>query len=912
MASKKWLKLKKHERTSKAGQEEALSRIKSCRDINSSEIDLSGLKLESIPADIDSLFWIKSINLSDNRLEYIEQVEGLRRLDSINLSNNKIQSLLPLKRLTKLRILNISKNPLKSIKALSNLTNLDSVDLGNTKVDSLRPLKKILEKGLWMRFRPFHPNYRQGISLHECKFNDPPFEIITGGNDALLNYWKEQDRLGTQRAYEGRLIILGEGKVGKTTLLNKLKSPNYQLEKLEQTHGINIWRDWKFPVPDTEEKYSASVWDFGGQDIQHLTHQYFFTPGTVFLLVVNKRGSNAASEATQLNYWFRIIELMGRYSGQKARVMVVHNVFTGDKSSHGINLGPYQEKYKDTLEITFKEVNLAENSGTFDDLRGEIQESLISLPGVGENIIAGWPDIRRKIGERRTERRISFREFGKICEEHDIKTEDSQLLLSRYLARLGELLHYEHGGLLFDNVLLDIDWITTAVYGITENQVIIDRNGRFTREEIIEVWKKNDVTDRGDHELMLQLLQMDAFELCWQTEAGHYLTPTLFSTRRPTGVPPVKANLGLRFHYDYLPKGLLGQLIVRLHKHLEEDHYWKDGIFLLREGCRARISRPLVEKDGERIIEILVEGEAPRHYALLSLIVQELETIHKRSFPRIKFRKEIPCPCERCRSAKWEQAYFSYNQLLQLRRAGDQTATCANQRPSKLKRLLEGMAELEQISPAGFAREVSSLVKQGRTRKALEVLDRQYPSELATLLLSRFSELETEQIEGVLSEEALARANKGIKRDLLKLATRLGKEVTTSAQRTLVAEDPDLNARLEELKAIVSDTNKKVNALGQILLHVGQEVEVMRGDLFESRQEERQFMRKLEETVEQLPAAKQPSEEWYDLEAKPKIKFAIDLLALVPGMSLKWEKEMSTKGAKVPRSWGEFKGWLLR
>ena len=71
-------------------------------------------------------------------------------------------------------------------------------------------------------------------------------------------------------------------------------------------------------------------------------------------------------------------------------------------------------------------------------------------------------------------------------------------------------------------------------------------------------------------------------------------------------------------------------------------------------------------------------------------------------------------------------------------------------------------------------------------------------------------------------------------------------------------------------------------------------------------------MRKLEETVEQLPLGKQPGDGWYDLEPKPKIKLAVDLLALVPGMSLKWEKEMSTAGARVPRSWGEFKGWFLR
>ncbi|MDN3633291.1 COR domain-containing protein [Neolewinella lacunae] len=722
----------------------------------------------------------------------------------------------------------------------------------------------------------------------------------------------DQERLGVQKAYEGRLMIVGEGKVGKTTLLHKLKDPTFVPNPDEpQTHGINIWRDWTFPVPGKEEAYSASVWDFGGQDIQHLTHQYFFTPGTVFLLVVNKRGNNVESEASQLNYWFRIIELMGRNAGQKARVLVVHNVFNSDKSHQGFNLGPYQERYAETLEISFQAVNLATQSGAFDDLRRDIQTALIELPGVGEKIIKGWPDIRRELGEMREERRISWKEFGKLCAPKGIVEEESKLLLTRYLARLGEILHYEHGGLLFDNVLLDIDWVTTAVYGITESQDIINRKGRFTREEIVSVWQKNGVTDPSNHELMLQLLQMDAFELCWKTEAGEYLTPTLFSAHEPAA-PSVRPDLGVRFHYDYLPKGLLGQLIVRLHPHLEADHYWQEGVYLVREGCRARVSRPLADKDGERIIEIIVEGSAPRHYALLSLVVQELETIHRRSFPRISFEKEIPCPCERCRAGMLGQHYFGWNKLLELRNEGDPIAFCGNNRQTAIALLLEGFQRLEKQSPMNFAERIRQLVSSNQIKEALELLDRQYPSDAAALLSSDYRRLQDNQIMGVLSGEEERRVSAQIASRLLSLASKLGEQPSEQQQRkTIEAALPGLTAQLDRIEATGKDTNQKVTALGQILLHIGQEVENTREDLFVSRQEERQFMRKLEETVEQLPVPQQPGEAWYERPAKAKIKIALDLLAFVPGMSLKWEKELSKDGARVPRSWGEFKGWFL-
>lgn len=295
------------------------------------------------------------------------------------------------------------------------------------------------------------------------------------------------------------------------------------------------------------------------------------------------------------------------------------------------------------------------------------------------------------------------------------------------------------------------------------------------------------------------------------------------------------------------------------------------------------------------------------------MVVQELEIIHRRSFPRIKFRKEIPCPCERCRSAEWEQAYFSYDQLLQLRSAGDQTATCANQRPTDLDHLLEGMQQLEKQSPMNFASNIRNLIANNRLREALELLDRQYPSDATATLLREFKQLESDKIMNILSGDEERRVSSRIAARLLQLTSTLAEQHSEQAQRKTVEEQlPEIRAQLDRMEATGQNTNEAVTALGQILLHVGKEVETMRDDLFESRQEERRFMRKLEETVEQLPAAKQPGDDWYDLDAKPKIKVAVDLLALVPGMSLKWEKEMSTAGARMPKSWKEFKGWFVK
>jgi hypothetical protein len=212
-----------------------------------------------------------------------------------------------------------------------------------------------------------------------------------------------------------------------------------------------------------------------------------------------------------------------------------------------------------------------------------------------------------------------------------------------------------------------------------------------------------------------------------------------------------------------------------------------------------------------------------------------------------------------------------------------------------------------------FANDVRQLVTKNKLTEAITLLDRQDPSDATAALAREYAQLESDKIMGILSGDEERRVSNQIAHRVLNLANIMAPQSSEQQQRKTMEEPvPEIRAQLDRMEATGKDTNEKVGALGQILLHVGQEVENMQGDLFASRQEERRFMSKLEETVEQLPAAKQPGEEWYDKPAKAKIKLSVDLLALVPGVSLKWEKDLETSGVKMPRTWAEFKGWFVK
>ena len=51
-----------------------------------------------------------------------------------------------------------------------------------------------------------------------------------------------------------------------------------------------------------------NIWDFGGQEIMHSTHQFFFTKRTVYILVVNAR-QNENKDKTEK--WLKRIESFG-------------------------------------------------------------------------------------------------------------------------------------------------------------------------------------------------------------------------------------------------------------------------------------------------------------------------------------------------------------------------------------------------------------------------------------------------------------------------------------------------------------------------------------------------------------------------------------------------------------------------
>ena len=78
-----------------------------------------------------------------------------------------------------------------------------------------------------------------------------------------------------------RLMLTGNGNVGKSTLVHALKHDECYEDK-DSTHGV-ILEELKEFDESSDLKYQFQIWDFGGQEIYHRTHRLFLQSPAVQL-----------------------------------------------------------------------------------------------------------------------------------------------------------------------------------------------------------------------------------------------------------------------------------------------------------------------------------------------------------------------------------------------------------------------------------------------------------------------------------------------------------------------------------------------------------------------------------------------------------------------------------------------------
>ncbi len=591
------------------------------------ELNLGGNQLRSLPEFLGNLTSLTELYLWENQLTSLPEFLGnLTSLHRLLLSGNQLRSLPEsLGNLTSLNSLYLEENQLTNLpESLGNLTSLNKLYLYK---NQLRSLPKSLGN-----LTSLNELYLRGNPLQE-----PPLEVASKGIEEIKKYFQQLRKEGEDYIYEAKLLIVGEGGAGKTTLANKILDPEYQLQESEPTtEGIDVIK-WSFPLPDQEREFKVNIWDFGGQEIYHATHQFFLTKRSLYTLVADNR-----KEDDNLYYWLNIVELLS----DNSPLLIIKNEKQDRKRE--INETALRGQFTN-LEKTLA-TNLATNRG-LDEIITDIKHYIKKLPLIGQRLPKTWVKVREAL-ENDERNSISLQEYLDICEVNGFTKLQDKLQLSGYFHDLGVCLHFQDDeySLLYKTVILKPEWGTDAVYKVLDNKRVINNQGCFTRNDLQNIWHESKYASmRGE---LLEL--MKKFQLCYEIPSSKdtFIAPQLLSDNQPKYYWNESDNLILRYAYpDFMPKGIISRFIMVMHQYIDRQKYvWKSGVILNKDNTQAEV----IEYYGRREIIIRVAGTDKR--GLMTIVTHELDKIND-SYKRLKYKKLIPCNCKECKNSQSPHFY---------------------------------------------------------------------------------------------------------------------------------------------------------------------------------------------------------------------------------------------------------------
>ena len=93
-------------------------------------------------------------------------------------------------------------------------------------------------------------------------------------SSTILEFWQQKMSQPHHALNEAKLILVGQGSVGKTSLVQRLLHDRHDVDEA-QTRGINI-NKYAVRVMRQEQlvDIQLNIWDFGGQEIMHATHPF--------------------------------------------------------------------------------------------------------------------------------------------------------------------------------------------------------------------------------------------------------------------------------------------------------------------------------------------------------------------------------------------------------------------------------------------------------------------------------------------------------------------------------------------------------------------------------------------------------------------------------------------------------------
>ncbi len=557
---------------------------------------LGGNQLTSLPQSLGELEQLQQLWLGhrgESVLNYFERIPNSVR------------------RLKRLRVLGVSNCQLIALPEwLVELASLESIYCDDNRVadlpDSLAN----------------HPKLRI-LSLEDNPLNPELAAAYKEGFDAVKRYLRAKAEGGQIVLNEAKLILVGEGEVGKSCLLGALRGDPWE-ERRPTTHGIEI-KPVRVTDPESGTEITLNGWDFGGQRVYRPTHQLFFSSPAVYLVVWKPR------EGPQQGFvkdWIKLVK--HREPGAKVIVVATHG---GPKERQpDIDRQEIYDLFGRDMVLDFFLVESRPDDATgertsVEALKLAVARVAASLPEVGRSVPRRWDEARRALKEADAAY-MPLEEVLGLCRARGMEEDEAKDFV-RVSHRLGHLIHYEHDPALRDIVVLKPDWLSTAVSFVLDDRQTRDAHGLVQFERLSQLWNDPARPEEARYEPKLHplfLRLMERFDISYKVSVPSEPEDAIGFWQR-IGSAFRSGNGATREHAQLHYTSLVAQLVPDIRPEHDLERVWP--------------AEP-VEGDEQQVqICRIVDAKNGQSAAAEGLFYQLIVRLHKFSLGRINYDRSV-------------------------------------------------------------------------------------------------------------------------------------------------------------------------------------------------------------------------------------------------------------------------------
>jgi internalin A len=582
-------------------------------------------RLSSIDADIGKLVQLERLDLRENKIARVApEIGRLAALTDLTLWQNPITRLPDeLCSLTRLKHMFLRHCHLASLPTdIGQLKALKVLDVRCNRLRSLPASILDLKLPFFEKWITHSGTLAPGIFIEKNPLESPPMRTFLQGRNALKSYFATMQKIERKPLTEAKLMIVGNAEVGKTSLAKKLLKPDAPLtHSTERTIGIDV-TPWTFAFDEFSD-FRASIWDFGGQIVQHSLHRYFFTNRSVYVVVVSDKGSEPGPD-----YW---LDMIGQFAPHNPVVVVMNRITHKD----GPRIPDYvYSDFPNVRIVRTEDIDLSSGNG-IDQLITKLQRVLLEIVR-DRSVPNEWQSLKKSLSEMGD--LISDEAFLQLCNKQGIP-KGTELRVSQALHDTGNILHFQDHLDLANSVILNREWVTKSIYSVLMDGKIRKAHGIASMEDFERLWRNT----IGHQHFRLLVGLMKLFKVCIELNGGRYLLTDMLPDQDPQ-ISGDQSSPIVEFAYErHRPYELFHMLMVRVFGVIESDTLWKRGFVASHEDTKIKFT------DFGRVIRIVMDGGDFKRN--LEWARNELRYVEELCDSHVKSVVRVQCLSRACKSS---------------------------------------------------------------------------------------------------------------------------------------------------------------------------------------------------------------------------------------------------------------------